>query len=220
FQRKCFARIEAIKARGGTILLVSHSASAILELCDRAVLLDRGEHLLTGSPRAVVTAYQRLLYAPPGEDQRIRAEIAAAARDPEVLVGPPAAGEAAEAESAATAPAPPPELADPAFLDPHLVSRSAVHYPVQGAEIRDPVLLTRDGRPVNCLTAGERYVLRYRVHVEKDAFDVRFHTLVKTVSGLELGGGTHPEVGVLGPDLRAGSVVEVEFEFRCGLNPG
>ena len=41
FQRKCFGVISAFKERGGTILFVSHDASAVERLCDRAVLLRR-----------------------------------------------------------------------------------------------------------------------------------------------------------------------------------
>ena len=36
FQRKCFARIEEIQERGGTILFVSHAAQTIVQLCTRA----------------------------------------------------------------------------------------------------------------------------------------------------------------------------------------
>jgi len=61
FQRKCFARIEQMQAKGTTILFVSHSAQAVIELCDRAVLLDAGEILLTGTPKQVVGQYQRLM---------------------------------------------------------------------------------------------------------------------------------------------------------------
>ena len=43
FQRKCFSRLEEIKRSGASILFVSHSASAILELCDQAIMLDHGE---------------------------------------------------------------------------------------------------------------------------------------------------------------------------------
>ena len=42
FQRKCFGVISAFKQRGGTILFVSHDASAVERLCDRAVLLRGG----------------------------------------------------------------------------------------------------------------------------------------------------------------------------------
>ena len=37
FARKCYARIEELRARGTTILLVTHNAGIVLELCDRAV---------------------------------------------------------------------------------------------------------------------------------------------------------------------------------------
>ena len=42
FQRKCFGVISTFKQRGGTILFVSHDASAVERLCDRAVLLRDG----------------------------------------------------------------------------------------------------------------------------------------------------------------------------------
>ena len=42
FQRKCFGVIAAFKERGGTILFVSHDASAVERLCDRAALLRDG----------------------------------------------------------------------------------------------------------------------------------------------------------------------------------
>jgi lipopolysaccharide transport system ATP-binding protein len=179
------------------------------------VLLDRGRPLLTGDPRTAVTLYQQLLYAPAGREDEIRARILAEARAPGSFE--------AERLSQVAHAAPPGadvELDDPAWLDPALQSSSVLRYEVNGAEIRDPVLLTRSGARVNCLTANERYVLRYEVRFEKDAFDVRYHTLVKAVSGFELGGGTHPEVGVLGRDVPAGAHVRVEFEFRCSLNPG
>ena len=63
FQRRCFSRLLRIKDEGGTILFVSHSASLVVELCDRAVLLDRGELLLSGRPRMVVSKYHKLMYA-------------------------------------------------------------------------------------------------------------------------------------------------------------
>jgi len=64
FQRKCYGRIEAMRKRGVTILFVSHSAGTVVELCDRALLLDDGELLVAGEPKQIVANYQRLLYAP------------------------------------------------------------------------------------------------------------------------------------------------------------
>jgi lipopolysaccharide transport system ATP-binding protein len=217
FQRKCFARIEAIKARGATILFVSHSAQSVLELCDRAVLLEGGEQLLVGAPRAVVALYQKLVYAPAEQVETVRAAIRQEAREPGSVVStePPASEPAPE-----PAPVEPLEPVDPAFLDPNFRSQSTLHYEVNGAVLRDPVVTTRDGEPVNHISPGHAYVFRYDVAFEKDAFDVHYHTLLKTVTGLELGGGTWPPIGEIGADVAAGRVVHVEFEFECRLNPG
>ena len=62
FQRKCFSRIERIREEGASILFVSHSAETIIELCDRALLLDKGRLIYEGNPKTP-GFYQKLLYA-------------------------------------------------------------------------------------------------------------------------------------------------------------
>ena len=61
FQRKCFGRIFEFKQRGGTIVFVSHDASAVERLCERAVLLSGGEVAYDGPVREALTRYRRAL---------------------------------------------------------------------------------------------------------------------------------------------------------------
>ena len=61
FQRKCFGVIAAFKERGGTILFVSHDASAVERLCDRAVLLRNGGLAYDGPVHEAITRYRRAL---------------------------------------------------------------------------------------------------------------------------------------------------------------
>jgi ABC-type polysaccharide/polyol phosphate transport system ATPase subunit len=61
FQRKCFGVIAAFKERGGTILFVSHDASAVERLCDRAVLLQDGSVGFDGRVHEAITRYRRAL---------------------------------------------------------------------------------------------------------------------------------------------------------------
>jgi homopolymeric O-antigen transport system ATP-binding protein len=61
FQRKCFGVIAAFKERGGTILFVSHDASAVERLCDRAVLLREGTLAFDGPVHEAITRYRRAL---------------------------------------------------------------------------------------------------------------------------------------------------------------
>ncbi len=61
FQRKCFGVISAFKQRGGTILFVSHDASAVERLCDRAVLLRHGALTYDGPVHEALARYRRVL---------------------------------------------------------------------------------------------------------------------------------------------------------------
>jgi ABC-type polysaccharide/polyol phosphate transport system ATPase subunit len=61
FQRKCVARILEFKQRGGTIVFVSHSASAVERLCERAVLLNNGHVEFDGESHEALRRYSGLL---------------------------------------------------------------------------------------------------------------------------------------------------------------
>jgi ABC-type polysaccharide/polyol phosphate transport system ATPase subunit len=59
FQTRCIERIETMRAEGVGVLFVSHSLSAVQRLCDRAVLLEKGEPVAEGDATTVIAAYQR-----------------------------------------------------------------------------------------------------------------------------------------------------------------
>ena len=61
FQRKCFGKIFEFKQDGGTILFVSHDASAVERLCERAVLFHAGQVVFDGPTEAALKRYQSLL---------------------------------------------------------------------------------------------------------------------------------------------------------------
>jgi ABC-type polysaccharide/polyol phosphate transport system ATPase subunit len=60
FQTRCLGRIEELKRRGTTMILVSHDLGAIEQFCERAILLDHGTVTAIGAAHDVVSAYQRL----------------------------------------------------------------------------------------------------------------------------------------------------------------
>jgi ABC-type polysaccharide/polyol phosphate transport system ATPase subunit len=61
FQRKCFGKIFEFKQRGGTIVFVSHDASAVERLCDRAILLSGGAVAFDGRTHDAIVRYRQLL---------------------------------------------------------------------------------------------------------------------------------------------------------------
>jgi ABC-type polysaccharide/polyol phosphate transport system ATPase subunit len=61
FQQKCYSKIWEFKQEGGTIVFVSHDPAAVERVCDRALLLEHGRCVQTGSSGEVVRAYHRRL---------------------------------------------------------------------------------------------------------------------------------------------------------------
>jgi ABC-type polysaccharide/polyol phosphate transport system ATPase subunit len=60
FQAKCLQRITDLKNSGKTIVFVSHDLGSVERLCDRVLLLQRGEVVMSGPPREVIAEYQRI----------------------------------------------------------------------------------------------------------------------------------------------------------------
>jgi lipopolysaccharide transport system ATP-binding protein len=63
FQIKCLQRVHELKRRGVTLVLISHDLTAVGQLCDRAVLLDRGRVTAAGATAGVIATYHRSLTA-------------------------------------------------------------------------------------------------------------------------------------------------------------
>lgn len=60
FQYKCFKRMEALREKGVTILMVTHSTGSILEYADRCIVLDGGRVIHdTPDVLAAVLAYEK-----------------------------------------------------------------------------------------------------------------------------------------------------------------
>jgi lipopolysaccharide transport system ATP-binding protein len=211
FQRKCFARIEAIKNKGATILFVSHSGSTIVELCDSAILLDSGEVLAAGAPKDIVAKYQKLLYAPSDKRAAICNEIRLSAIP--------------KSESAISS-----ELEDYSnkkvessyleYYDPHLKPTSTIEFESHGAYISNPEIRNDDAKVVNNLHRARVYRYSFNVRFEAPAFGVRFGMVVRTTTGFSLGGAHSSSLKDAISYAESGTNLCVTFDFNCALNPG
>jgi lipopolysaccharide transport system ATP-binding protein len=57
FQKKCLGKMEDVSKGGRTVVFVSHNMDAILRLCPRSILLNRGTVQLYAESRQAVAAY-------------------------------------------------------------------------------------------------------------------------------------------------------------------
>ncbi len=58
FQQKCLGKMQDVARHSGrTILFVSHNMNAVLQLCERAILLHQGQVVMDGLPDEVMKSY-------------------------------------------------------------------------------------------------------------------------------------------------------------------
>ena len=70
FQRKCIDKVKAFQAEGRTIVVVTHAADMVRQMCDKAAALEHGKLVAQGDPNEVIREFrERLLKAAtPAED--------------------------------------------------------------------------------------------------------------------------------------------------------
>lgn len=219
FARKCFARLEDLRRRGTTILFVSHSVKAVLETCDRAILLDRGEVIAEGSARDVVRRYHALLYT--GTPEVREADVGAALAPEPAPSSPPVRGDEGPAEGgdvdgAAESESPAPGAADDGSFDAKLVADDSSELPPNGATIRNLRLVNLKGEPRNRLRHRARYRLEYEVEFDRDAVAVIMGFHFRTTTGVRIAGAFVPAPPEC-LDVQAGETLRVSFPFQMSL---
>lgn len=212
FQRKCFSRLEEIRRNGATILFVSHAVGVVVELCDRAILLDRGEKLTEGSPKYVTGRYQKLIYAAAERREDIRQMIVEETEECHV---DGESEEEMEKEEEKTLE----EIEE--LFEPDLKPSSTISYDSKGGWIKNPGIYTLSGVQVNNLVSGRTYKYCYEVSFNRSASNVSFGMMIKTISGVELGGGiTDPLFNPTFSNVKADTTCKIVFSFTCNLSPG
>ncbi|MGB7815445.1 MAG: ABC transporter ATP-binding protein [Methylotenera sp.] len=227
FQRKCFARIEKIRKDGGTILFVSHSGSTVINLCDRAILLHRGERLYTGVPKRAVFFSQKLGNSLEGNPAAILREIEYADSEEHEAGGSTNLDQLSLNQIT--------RLADNTieprtsekdfkssakeFFDNNSISKSVHSYAEDGASIQNSCLLTEENVSVNQIFRGRRYKLQCDIVFDRDCPGVRVYALIRTTAGIDLAGCAYPQLGDPAFDMSNGSRFRFEFPFDCYLNP-
>lgn len=205
FQRKCYSKIEEIKSRGATILFVSHSGPTIVELCDRAILIDSGDLLKVSTAKDIIQLYHKLIYSPQEKKELIRKEI---------INGGHKNDEDKKNVSDILS------LNSDEYFDPSLVVDYPFSYESSGATICDVEIKTLGGISVNNLIRGQRYKYLYKVHFSESAESVRCGMLIKTIKGVELGGAISSNYKKAIKKISTNDTLNVEFEFECNLTPG
>jgi lipopolysaccharide transport system ATP-binding protein len=60
FQKKCFVKIDEFRNKGKTIVLVSHDLTSIKKVCQKTLLLSKGQVVMIGNTEDVIKEYLKV----------------------------------------------------------------------------------------------------------------------------------------------------------------
>ncbi|MCT7583997.1 ABC transporter ATP-binding protein [Aliarcobacter butzleri] len=216
FARKCFAKMEEIRAKGATILFVSHSEGSIVSLCNRAIWISNGNQIIDGTPKLVTGLYMKHINENKIDKSKIEKEYEALVNSKDETQK-----EKISKEDNATLKIQNSTLKNSSieeFFNPSLKPTSTIYYEEKGAKISDVKITTLDGKEVNLLTQGKEYIYSYKVNPFQILEKVQFGFLIKRKDGINLGGGAFPSKDKYLDILE--KKVEVRIKFICSLNDG
>jgi lipopolysaccharide transport system ATP-binding protein len=201
FSQKCMRFLRDFQTHG-TVLFVSHSAAAVVNLCDRAIWLDKGHMVMDGPAKAVCEAYHASTYG---------AEPTQAARGVAPAGAPATAGGASDVDDARL---------DASRIRVFAFDPGRAGFGDGRAVVRAVRCEGSDGRVLQQVEGGE--VVRLVVEAEAlEALDsVIVGFFVKDRLGQHLFGKNTWRDGAAPVPAPPGGKVRAAFEFRMPYLPG
>ena len=196
FQAKCYHKFEEFKKMGKTIVFVSHDLSSISKYCDRVYLLNQGNILGEGSPKAMIDTYKRVLVGQYDGPESVGEETASLLDDEDL-------------QRAAA------QKADEKGTNPN-----ALEYGTKQAQIEEFYITDDRGVPTNAILKGSMFTIHMRVRFMDHIPAPIFAFSVKNVIGVEITGtNTMIEKAFL-DSVEPGEVKNVTFTQKMNLQGG
>ena len=208
FQAKCYHKFEEFKKMGKTIVFVSHDLSSISKYCDRVYLLNQGNILGEGSPKAMIDTYKRVLVGQYDESENAGEESENLLDDEDLQRAAAkkadgAAKDAAEASAEAKGQNP-----------------NVLEYGTKQAQIEEFYITDDRGVPTNAILKGTMFTIHMKVRFMDPIPAPIFAFSVKNVIGVEITGtNTMIEKAFL-DSVEPGDVKNVTFTQKMNLQGG
>lgn len=191
FQTKCYKRMDELKNKGTTIIMVTHDLGAVIKYCDRTMVLHNGNQVAIGTPHEMVDLYKKILA---GQEPTISDAVGAS----------PSVG-------ASTAS----PLKDSMSVNPH-----ADIYGDMKAEFIDFGILDQKGNPATVIVKGETFTIKERIRMNEDIKDPIFTWTLKDKRGTDLTGTNTMLEKVDTGFGEKGRVYDVSFTQKMRLQGG
>lgn len=240
FQAKCYHRMDELKRKGTTILMVTHDLGSVMKYCDRVVLFHKGEKVGEGLPGQMVDKYKKILAGKdPHAEQfmeeqnflgNVDGEAAVTAGSTETNENNRSdsgrnssenAGEAGEHAEPTSSEAGQSSQKPVGFMKDHLtLNPSSQQYGNGKAEILDFGVLDKDGRPSNVLLKGEEFSIKERIVFHDNIAAPIFTFTIKDKRGMDLSGTNTLFEGKEIPAVKKGDEYYCTFTQRMNLQGG
>nr|WP_314668998.1 ABC transporter ATP-binding protein [uncultured Oribacterium sp.] len=246
FQAKCYHRMDELKRKGTTILMVTHDLGSVMKYCDRVVLFHKGEKVGEGLPGQMVDKYKKILAGKDPhaeqfmEEQNFLGNVdgeaigtisVAGTNEQDTSTGTAGTAETTEKNvgtgiASGTAEPASPEAGQSSqkpvgFMKDHLtLNPSSQQYGNGKAEILDFGVLDKDGRPSNVLLKGEEFSIKERIVFHDDIAAPIFTFTIKDKRGMDLSGTNTLFEGKEIPAVKKGDEYYCTFTQRMNLQGG
>ena len=208
FQAKCYHKFEEFKKMGKTIVFVSHDLSSISKYCDRVYLLNQGNILGEGSPKAMIDTYKRVLVGQYDGPEGVGEETASLLDDEDLQ-----RAAAQKADEKGTD-------ASKASMEAKGQNPNALEYGTKQAQIEEFYITDDRGVPTNAILKGSMFTIHMRVRFMDHIPAPIFAFSVKNVIGVEITGtNTMIEKAFL-DSVEPGEVKNVTFTQKMNLQGG
>jgi ABC-type polysaccharide/polyol phosphate transport system ATPase subunit len=194
FRQRCMRKVHEMRARGVTILFVSHAVSDVKAIGDRAIWLEHGRVVEVGEPGGVIARY---LAAMTEKDSAYRQQKAGGT-----------------SRRTRTAPVCAPEIVESI---PNIDHR----YGDGRAEILGIAVLDEHGAPIHLLDPGTKIVVRISVRAKGEVALPMVGFMLRNHTGMDFSGTNTAREGYELAPMQPGDVMTVDFHLELPeLYPG
>jgi lipopolysaccharide transport system ATP-binding protein len=196
FQEKCYRKLADLRDEGTALLFVSHDTNAVVNLCDRALLLEGGRLIATGKPFSVVRKYMEVLYSDTQPKAGLSQEQASIALHGET------------------------ETQQPEQSGSPIDGGNSMRFGTKKVEIVSVEIRDEEGQSVDILVSGDPYLFIHTFIVRENVSNISSGLMIRNRLGIDLFGVTNKTLNTPLPALYKGQIYEVTFNLDMHLSAG
>ena len=212
FQAKCYRKMEEIRERGTTILMVTHDMGSIIKYCDKVVLLNKGEFIAEGEPGRMVDLYKKILA---NQMDSLQEEL-----DNDFSGGIEIEGAEKKVMSSKEAAAAHTGAGVGLMKEKITINSDRTEYGDGRAEIFDLGLFDARGNLTNLLIKGEMFTIKERIRFNAPLQNPIFTYTIRDKKGMDLSGTNTMYEGADVKPVGPGDVYDVSFTQKMTLQGG